>query len=138
MIPLTTFPHLNATLNAASAFFLVTGYFFIRRKRIKPHKICMLAAVATSVLFLASYLYYHFHAGSTKFTGQGFLRAVYFTILLSHTILAVVNVPFVIITLTRALQEKFDHHARIARWTLPLWLYVSVTGVVVYVMLYHF
>lgn len=137
MIPLTFFPTLNAILNATSGIFLIAGYRFIRRKRIPQHKFCMLAAVTASILFFISYLYYHYHAGSKAFAGQGFIRTVYFVILLSHTILAVVNVPFVIITLTRALKEKFDHHARIARWTFPLWMYVSITGVIVYLMLYH-
>lgn len=137
MIPLAFFPTLNALLNATSGIFLITGYLFIRRKRIKQHKFCMLGAVTTSILFFISYLYYHYHAGSKAFTGQGLMRTVYFIILLSHTILAVVNVPFVIITLTRALKEKFDQHARIARWTFPLWMYVSITGVIVYLMLYQ-
>jgi len=137
VIALTFFPTLNAILNATSGIFLIAGYLFIRRKRIKQHKFCMLSAVTTSILFFISYLYYHYHAGSKAFTGQGMIRTIYFAILLSHTILAVVNVPFVIITLTRALQEKFDQHVRIARWTFPLWMYVSVTGVIVYFMLYH-
>ncbi len=131
-------PTLNAILNATSGIFLFAGYRFIRRKRIKQHKFCMLAAVTTSILFFISYLYYHYHAGSKPFTGQGPIRTIYFIILISHTILAVINVPFVIITLTRALKEKFDQHARIARWTFPLWMYVSITGVIVYLMLYHF
>ncbi len=137
MIPLTVLPTLNAILNATSGIFLIAGYRFIRRKRIKQHKLCMLAAVTTSILFFISYLYYHYHAGSKPFTGQGPIRTIYFTILISHTILAVVNVPFVILTLTRALKENFDQHARIARWTFPLWMYVSITGVIVYLMLYH-
>ena len=130
-------PTLNAILNATSAIFLIAGYRYIRVKRIKQHKLCMLGAVTASILFFISYLYYHYHVGSRPFTGQGAIRTVYFIILLSHTILAVINVPFVIVTLTRAFQEKFDHHARIARWTFPLWMYVSFTGVIVYFMLYH-
>lgn len=137
MIPLTVLPTLNAILNATSGIFLIAGYLFIRRKRIKQHKLCMLAAVTTSILFFISYLYYHYHAGSKPFTGQGTIRTIYFTILLSHTVLAVVNVPFVIITLIRALKENFYQHARIARWTFPLWMYVSITGVIVYLMLYQ-
>ncbi|KAA0226163.1 DUF420 domain-containing protein [candidate division KSB1 bacterium] len=131
-------PHLNAALNSASAIFLLLGYRFIRRKRIKQHKICMLTAVTVSILFFISYLIYHYNVGSRPFQGQGWIRPVYFAILLSHTVLAVVNVPIVIVTLIRAFQEKFDQHARLAsRFTFPLWLYVSVTGVIVYAMLYH-
>ncbi|MCL4704107.1 DUF420 domain-containing protein [bacterium] len=131
-------PHLNAALNSASAIFLLLGYRFIRRKRIKQHKVCMLTAVTVSILFFISYLIYHYNVGSRPFQGQGWIRPVYFAILLSHTVLAVVNVPIVIVTLIRAFQEKFDQHARLAsRFTFPLWLYVSVTGVIVYVMLYH-
>lgn len=138
MISVSDLPHLNAALNTASAVFLVLGYRFIRRKRIQQHKICMLSAVTVSVLFFISYLIYHYNVGSRPFQGQGWIRPVYFAILLSHTVLAVVNVPIVIVTLVRAFQEKFDQHARLAaRFTFPLWLYVSVTGVIVYLMLYH-
>lgn len=138
MISVSSLAHLNAALNAASAVFLVLGYRFIRRKRIKQHKFCMLSAVATSILFFISYLIYHYNIGSRPFQGQGWIRPVYFAILLSHTVLAVVNVPIVVVTLVRAFQEKFDQHARLAsRFTFPLWLYVSITGVIVYVMLYH-
>lgn len=138
MISVSDLPHLNAALNSASALFLLLGYRFIRRKRIKQHKICMLTAVTVSILFFISYLIYHYNVGSRPFQGQGWIRPVYFAILLSHTVLAVVNVPIVIVTLIRAFQEKFDQHARLAsRFTFPLWLYVSVTGVIVYVMLYH-
>jgi len=137
MIPLTLLPAINATLNAASALALLTGYYFIRRKNVAAHKTCMLTAFALSTLFLVSYLYYHFHHGATRFPGPGWARVVYFTILISHTILAVTIVPLVLVTLFRALKERFDRHARIARWTLPLWLYVSVTGVIIYWMLYQ-
>lgn len=138
MISVSDLPHLNAALNSASAIFLLLGYLFIRRKRIKQHKVCMLTAVTVSILFFISYLIYHYNVGSRPFQGQGWIRPVYFAILLSHTVLAVVNVPIVIVTLIRAFQEKFDQHARLAsRFTFPLWLYVSVTGVIVYVMLYH-
>lgn len=138
MISVSDLPHLNAALNSASAIFLLLGYRFIRRKRIKQHKVCMLTAVTVSILFFISYLIYHYNVGSRPFQGQGWIRPVYFAILLSHTVLAVVNVPIVIVTLIRAFQEKFDQHARLAsRFTFPLWLYVSVTGVIVYVMLYH-
>jgi putative membrane protein len=130
-------PHLNALLNATSAILLVTGYSFIRAHRITAHHNCQIAAVTTSTLFLASYLTYHYYHGATSFAGQGIARPIYFTILISHTLLAVVIVPLVIVTLFRAMREDFVRHRRIARWTLPLWLYVSVTGVIVYLMLYH-
>jgi uncharacterized membrane protein YozB (DUF420 family) len=134
---LTDLPALNATLNATCAGLLAVGYACIRSGRPRAHAACMLAAFGTSTLFLISYLYYHFHVGSVRFQGQGLLRVLYFSILLSHTILAVVIVPLVLVTLTRALQARFDRHRRIARLTLPLWAYVSVTGVVVYWMLYR-
>jgi putative membrane protein len=130
-------PTLNAILNSVSAILLVTGYFFIRRKNIKAHRASMTGAFGASTLFLISYLTYHYYHGSTKFQGQGAIRAVYFTILITHTILAAAIVPMVFITFSRALKERFDRHRKIARWTLPLWLYVSVTGVVVYLMLYQ-
>ncbi len=128
---------MNASLNAASAVFLLTGYRFIRRGRILPHKICMVTAFACSSVFLASYLYFHSQAGVIHFQGQGWIRPVYFSILISHTTLAVVIIPLVLITLYRALTNQFDRHKRIARWTFPLWLYVSVTGVVIYWLLYR-
>jgi uncharacterized membrane protein YozB (DUF420 family) len=128
---------LNALLNASSAVFLVAGFAMIRNRRIAAHKRCMLAAFSCSVAFLISYLAYHAHAGVVHFMGQGWIRPVYFTLLTTHTILAVVIVPLAIITLSRGLGGRFDPHRRIARWTLPIWLYVSVTGVIVYVLLYH-
>jgi uncharacterized membrane protein YozB (DUF420 family) len=134
---LSALPAIDALLNATSAVFLTLGYILIRRKNIRAHKACMLAAVATSTLFLACYLTYHYFHGTTRFTGQGALRWVYFSILVSHTILAALIVPLVLVTLYRALRERFEKHKRIARWTLPIWLYVSVTGVVVYWMLYQ-
>ncbi|TFH22065.1 MAG: DUF420 domain-containing protein [Myxococcales bacterium] len=131
-----SFPALNASLNALSATLLCVGYVMIRSGRRQAHRNAMLGAVATSTLFLVSYLYYHFHTGTTRFTGEGVARTAYFTILISHTILAAL-VPFLVAaTLTPALRERFETHRRIARWTLPIWLYVSVTGVVIYVMLY--
>jgi len=130
-------PHLNAVLNSASGILLIVGYYFIRRHNIATHKRCMLAALCTSALFLVSYLVYHFEVGSVRFQGQGWIRTVYFTILISHTILAAAIVPLVIITVVRAFREHFDRHKAIARWTLPLWIYVSVTGVIVYLMLYQ-
>ena len=136
-MPLTLLPTLNAFLNGLSAVLLTTGYYFIRQRRIAAHKRCMVAAVATSCLFLVSYLTYHFQIGSKPFQGQGVIRTVYFSILISHTTLAAAIVPLVIMTLRRAWKGNFERHARIARRTLPLWLYVSVTGVVVYWMLYR-
>ncbi len=137
MIPLSLLPTLNATLNATSATLLLLGYFFIRRRRITAHKTCMVAALLVSTLFLISYIYYHYHHGATPFPGTGWVRTLYFSILIPHTILAVVNVPLALTTVYRAWRGRFDRHKRIARWTLPLWLFVCVTGVVVYWMLYH-
>ncbi len=131
------FPALNAGLNATSALLIATGIGLIRAGRRRAHRGVMIAAVVSSSLFLASYLYYHYHVGSVRFTGQGWIRPVYFGILLTHTILAAVVVPLVIVTLARGLRERFDRHKAIARWTYPIWLYVSVTGVVIYVLLYH-
>jgi uncharacterized membrane protein YozB (DUF420 family) len=131
------YPVINAFLNGTSAVLLLTAHIMIKRGRMAAHRTLMLTAIATSSLFLASYLYYHWHVGSVRFQGQGWTRPLYFTILISHTILAATIVPLVIITLTRALRERFDRHRAIARWTYPLWLYVSVTGVVIYFMLYH-
>lgn len=130
-------PTLNAVLNATSAFFLTLGYAFIRRRRVTAHLCCMLTALLASLLFLGSYVIYHYQAGSRPFAGVGWVRAVYLAILVSHVVLAAVIVPLALTTIYRAWQGSFDRHRRIARWTLPLWLYVSVTGVVVYWMLYH-
>jgi len=130
-------PHLNAFLNSTSALLLIAGYSFIRAGRIDAHRKCQVTAFFTSTLFLISYLIYHYYHGESRFLGQGFVRPVYFTILISHVILAVVIVPLILITLYRAARGDFIRHKRIARWTLPLWLYVSVTGVIVYLMLYH-
>jgi uncharacterized membrane protein YozB (DUF420 family) len=135
--PYSVLPHLNAALNASSFILLTSGYYFIRRGRVNAHRTCQISALVASVLFLISYVVYHQHHGTTRFPGQGVSRAIYFTILTSHTILAVVIVPFVIVTLRRALRGDFLRHRALARWTLPMWLYVSVTGVLVYVMLYH-
>ena len=134
---ISALPHLNAILNTTSALLLLTGFRFIRRGQIQAHRNCQVAALMTSILFLISYLTYHYSHGATKFTGQGIVRPLYFTILLTHTILAVVIVPFVIVTFYRAFRGDFLRHKRIARLTLPMWLYVSVTGVIVYLMLYH-
>ena len=133
----TDLPALNACLNATSAVLLATGYVLIRRGRRVAHKRVMLAALASSALFLTSYLAYHAQVGSVRFQGQGPVRTVYFTILLTHTVLAAVIVPLVGMTVVPALRERFDRHRRLARVTLPLWGYVSVTGVVIYWMLYR-
>lgn len=130
-------PTLNAILNSISAILLTLGYAFIRQNKRDAHRACMISAFVTSTLFLVSYLFYHYHHGSTPFQGQGIVRYVYFTILLTHTVLAAAIAPMIFLTFFRAFKQRFDLHRRIARWTLPFWLYVSVTGVVVYLMLYH-
>lgn len=135
-IPLRSLPAVIASLNALAGVFLIIGFAFIRAKKMTYHRFCMLAAVCCSCLFLAVYLYFHYAVGVIRFGGQGWIRPVYFTLLVSHTVLAAVIVPLVLITLVRALRSRFDRHRIIARWTLPLWLYVSVTGVVVYWLLY--
>lgn len=131
------FPAIDATMNGTSAVLLLIGRSYIKRGQMAAHRLFMLGALTTSAIFLGCYLYYHFHVGSVHFQGQGIWRPIYFTILVSHVILAFVIVPMIIITLIRALRERFDRHRSIARWTFPLWMYVSVTGVIVYVMLYH-
>jgi uncharacterized membrane protein YozB (DUF420 family) len=137
VLSVTDLPAVNAILNASSAVLLSTGYRFIRRRQVTAHKRCMVAAFATSTLFLISYLTYHYQVGSIPFQGQGWVRTLYFTILISHTILAVTIVPLALITLYRAWKTQFARHVRVARWTLPIWLYVSITGVIIYVMLYQ-
>ncbi len=137
MTDYSIFPAINATLNGTSAVLLVIGRVLIGRGKVAAHRAVMLTAFATSSVFLACYLYYHWHVGSVHFRGTGWSRPLYFTILTSHTILAIIIVPMILITLSRALREQFDRHQAIARWTFPLWLYVSVTGVVVYLMLYR-
>jgi uncharacterized membrane protein YozB (DUF420 family) len=137
MTDLSIFPALNASLNGASALLIATGRILIGRGKVSLHRACMIAAVATSTLFLASYLYYHAHVGSVRFPGQGWVRSAYFTLLISHTVLAAAVVPLVIWSLTLGLRRRFDQHRRIARWTYPIWLYVSITGVLVYVVLYQ-
>jgi len=137
MISIGDLPTLNAALNGTSALLVALGYLFIRRKKVDWHKACMVSAFVTSTLFLVSYLIYHYHAGSKPFLGEGWTRPVYFAILISHVILATVTLPLTIVTLARGLRGRFEMHRRIARWTLPIWLYVSVTGVVVYLMLYQ-
>jgi uncharacterized membrane protein YozB (DUF420 family) len=130
-------PHVNALLNATSAVFLITGYVLIRAGRETAHKRSMIAALICSAAFLTSYVVYHLHAGSRPFTGTGAIRGIYFAILITHVVLAAAILPLVLMTATRGLRSQFDRHVRIARWTLPLWLYVSVTGVIVYLMLYQ-
>jgi uncharacterized membrane protein YozB (DUF420 family) len=137
LISVSQLPSVNAALNSLSAILLVGGYLFIKSRNIKAHKACMLSAFGSSILFLACYLVYHYQVGSVPFKGQGGMRLVYFTILLTHTILATTVVPLALVTLFRAFRERFDAHRRIARWTFPIWLYVSVTGVIVYCMLYR-
>lgn len=136
-VDVSMLPALNAALNGTSAVLLFTGYRFIRRRQIRAHLSCMLAAFSVSTLFLISYVVYHYHTGSRHFAGTGWIRAVYFTLLVSHVVLAAVILPLALATLYRAWRGEFIRHRWIARWTLPLWLYVSVTGVVVYWMLYH-
>lgn len=133
----TDLPALNASLNAISTVLLVTGYVLIRRGERQKHKACMIAALVTSALFLTSYVIYHAQVGSVPFKGTGWIRTLYFVVLIPHVILAAAIVPPILITVSRALSAKYDKHRRIARWTLPLWLYVSVTGVIVYLMLYQ-
>src|SRR5271167_3811127 len=128
---------LNASLNGTSAILLACGYAAIRSGKIKAHKAFMIAAFSVSTVFLISYLIYHYRVGHVVFQGQGWIRPVYFALLISHTVLAIVIVPLILITLRRAWLEKFDKHRAIARWTLPLWFYVSVTGVIVYILLYQ-
>jgi uncharacterized membrane protein YozB (DUF420 family) len=133
---ITDLPALNATLNALSASLLTTGYVLIRRGHRTAHKRCMLGALGVSALFLVSYVVYHANTGSRPFTGEGAIRLVYFAILITHVVLAAVILPLALTTALRALRSQLDRHVRIARWTLPIWLYVSVTGVVIYAMLY--
>ena len=130
-------PELNAGLNASSALLLAAGYLFIRRRNVRVHHRCMLAAFILSVLFLADYIYYHAHAGVVRFPHTGWLHVVYLSILVPHTILAVAVVPLAIVTLVFASRSQFPRHRRLARWTLPIWLFVSITGVIVYWMLYR-
>ncbi len=136
-------PAVNGSLNGLSAVFLTAGYVFIRKKNVPAHRACMISAFVTSTLFLACYITYHsyrayvLHVGATKFVNPAWFRPIYLTLLLTHTVLAVTIVPMVLMTLSRALRERFDEHRRIARWTWPLWMYVSVTGVVIYFLLYQ-
>ena len=134
---LSDLPAVNAALNSLSTIFLTCGYVFIRRQRQVAHRNCMIGAVLSSALFLTCYLIYHYHAGRTVFRDPAWFRPIYLTILLTHTILAVVIVPMVLTTLYRAATRQFDRHKKIARWTWPIWMYVSITGVIIYFLLYH-
>jgi uncharacterized membrane protein YozB (DUF420 family) len=136
-VEISDLPALNATLNGIAATFLIAGYVLIRRGRQALHKRCMLGALAASALFLISYVIYHANAGSRPFQGQGPVRIVYFSVLITHVVLAAIILPLALATASRGLRSQFERHVRIARWTLPLWLYVSVTGVVIYLMLYQ-
>jgi uncharacterized membrane protein YozB (DUF420 family) len=136
-LSISALPHLNALLNGTSAVFLITGYALIRTGHEAAHKRSMIAALICSAAFLTSYVIYHLHAGSRPFPGTGAIRGIYFAILITHVVLAAVILPLVLMTAPRGLRAQFDRHVRIARWTLPLWLYVSVTWVIVYLMLYQ-
>jgi len=133
----TDLPALNAVLNTTSMVLLVVGYVFIRHRRPAAHRNCMLAACTTSLAFLVSYLVYHYHVGHTRFVEPAWFRPIYLTILFTHLVLAIAIVPLVLLTLTRALRGQFERHRAVARWTWPLWMYVSVTGVLIYWLLYH-
>jgi len=137
VLQISDLPAVNAILNGTSAAFLVAGYILIRRGRQESHKRCMLAALGTSSLFLIFYVIYHANVGSVPFGGQGTVRLLYFTILITHVVLAAAILPLALITAARGLNAQYDRHVRIARWTLPLWIYVSVTGVAIYLMLYQ-
>jgi uncharacterized membrane protein YozB (DUF420 family) len=136
-VTITDLPALNAILNGTSAVLLTSGWLFIRRGHVQPHRRCMIAAFVTSCLFLVSYVAYHAQAGSKPFPGTGGLRVLYFSILIPHVVLAAAVVPLAVVTLARGLRRQDERHVRIARWTLPIWLFVSVTGVLVYLMLYQ-
>jgi uncharacterized membrane protein YozB (DUF420 family) len=137
MIAITDLATVNAGLNATSAVLIAVGFYFIKQKNIQAHKACMIAAMVVSALFLTSYLVYHYNVGNVRFTKQGWVRNVYFPLLLTHTVLAAIVLPMVLRTAFLALKGRFGKHVRIARWTFPVWMYVSVTGVVVYLMLYR-
>jgi uncharacterized membrane protein YozB (DUF420 family) len=138
MIALSDLATVNAGLNAMAAVLIGAGFYFVKRKNLHAHKVCMVAAMAVSAVFLTSYLVYHYNVGSVRFTKQGWIRAVYFPLLLTHTILAAIVLPMVLRSAYLALKGRFVQHRRIAKWTFPVWMYVSVTGVVVYLLLYHY
>ena len=137
MISITDLPAVNAVLNGTSAIFLTAGYIFIRRGQRQLHQKCMLTALSASAAFLTSYVIYHANTGSRPFPGRGGIRTVYFTILITHVVLAATILPLALVTTARGLRAQYTRHRQVARWTLPIWLYVSVTGVVIYVMLYQ-
>ena len=137
MISVHSLPAINASLNALSGVLLLIGYVLIRNRRVAQHRLCMIAAFTTSSLFLVCYVIYHAQVGSVRFTREGYVRPLYFTILITHVTLAAAVLPLAIVTLSRGLQRHFARHRKIARWTFPIWLYVSVTGVLVYVLLYQ-
>ena len=134
---LSDLPAINASLNALSAIFLTSGFIFIKQKKQAAHHNCMITACCTSALFLTCYIIYHAQAGRTVFRDPDWFRPIYLTLLLTHTVLAVIIVPLAIVTLSRALRQRFDLHKKIARWTWPIWMYVSITGVIIYFLLYH-
>ena len=137
MIGITDLPAVNAGLNFTAAVLIGTGFYFIKQKNIRAHKVCMTAALGVSAVFLASYLFYHYNVGNVRFTKQGWIREVYFPLLVTHTMLAAIVLPMVLRTAFLAFKGRFVNHVRIAKWTFPTWMYVSITGVVVYFMLYH-
>jgi len=137
MIGIADLATVNAVLNATAAVLIGSGFYFIKQKNIPAHRMCMIAAMAVSAVFLTSYLIYHYNVGSVRFTKQGWIRNVYFPLLLTHTVLAAIVVPMVLRTVFLAAKGRFRQHVRIARWTFPVWMYVSITGVIVYLMLYH-
>lgn len=137
MIGIADLPTVNAALNFTAAVLIGTGFYFIKQKNIRAHKGCMIAALGVSAVFLASYLFYHYNVGNVRFTKQGWIRDVYFPLLITHTTLAVVVLPMVLRTAFLAFKGRFVNHVQIAKWTFPTWMYVSITGVVVYFMLYH-
>src|SRR6516225_12486289 len=137
MIAISDLATVNATLNGTASILIGSGFYFIKQKDIRAHKVCMVSAVVVSAVFLTSYLIYHYNVGSVRFTKQGWIRDVYFPLLLTHTILAAVVVPMVLRTVFLAGKGRFRNHVRAAKWTFPVWMYVSVTGVVVYLLLYH-
>jgi putative membrane protein len=136
-VDIAVLPHLNAALNATTLVLVSAGFYFVRRKNIAAHRACMLSALGVAVLFLTSYVIYHYNAGSTRFTGTGLIRRVYFFILITHLVLAAAVLPLAVVTARRGLKGRIDAHKKIARWTLPIWIYVSVTGLLVYAFLYH-
>jgi uncharacterized membrane protein YozB (DUF420 family) len=137
MVDISILPHFQASMNLLCTASLLTGYYFIKKENKEAHMKCMVTALTASAIFLVSYLYYHYNVGTYRFGGVGSIRTVYFTILLTHTVLSVVMLPMIALTVYRAYRQDFERHPKIARWTLPIWLYVSVTGIIIYTMLYH-